>query len=102
MAGVQRIERVIAEFYIECAYLPSRYFRVKVTEDGKGNYVGRINVSLKNMQDDCPEWISGFGTSIDIALEETIRGFLRSLDKCGRDKYSLTDDDFEWSAFEDF
>jgi hypothetical protein len=102
IAGVQRIERVVAEFYVECAYLPSRYFRVKVTEDSEGHYAGRINVGLKSLQDDCPEWIVGVGANIDMALEDTIQGFLRSLDRCGRDKLSLTDEDFEWSACEDF
>ncbi len=102
VAGVQRMERVVAEFYVECSYIPSRYFRVKVTEDGNGQYIGRVNVSIKNAHQDAPEWVVGLGSSMDVALEDAIHRFIQSLEQSGKDQHRLTDADFEWAACEDF
>jgi hypothetical protein len=100
--GIQRIERVVAEFYVECSDIPSRYFRVKVTEDNQGHFIGRINVSIKNATDNSPEWIAGLGESVDAALNDAIQQLMHQLDHCGKNKHQLTEDDFEWAACEDF
>ncbi len=101
IAGIQRIERVVAEFYVECSDIPSRYFRVKILEAANGTYIGRLNVSLKNA-DDAPDWIAGLGASVDEALADAIEQFVGQLDQCGEPQHHLTAADFEWAACEDF
>jgi hypothetical protein len=101
VAGIQHIERVLAEFYVECSYIPSRYFRVKITEHQNGTYISRLNVCLKNV-DAVPEWISGLGDSMDAALADAIQQFINQFDQLGQNKHYLTEDDFEWAASEDF
>jgi hypothetical protein len=95
------IERVVAEFQIESAVIPSRYFRVKVTEKGNGRYMGRCNVSVKG-RDGCADWVSGLGDSVDEALEDTLQQFLRSLQQHRGDRQEFEVEDFEWTACEDF
>lgn len=102
LAGIQKIERVVAEFYVECGYIPSRYFRVKVTQDAKGNYIGRLNISVKNSVNNTPEWITGLGDSVDAALEDAIQQFMQQLNHCGKDKLNLAEADFDWATCEDF
>ena len=99
--GIVGIERVVAEFQIECPEIPNRYFRVKITENKNDRYIGRCNISICN-RDGFPEWISGLGNSIDEALEDTLRQFMRSLQQGKGDRSILEENDFEWSACEDF
>jgi hypothetical protein len=99
--GILSIDRVVAEFQIESPEIPSRYFRVKITEKNTSRYMGRCNISI-NSSDDCPEWISGFGDSIDEALEDTLQQFMRSLRQYKGDRSFLEEEDFSWAACEDF
>jgi hypothetical protein len=99
--GIINIERVVAEFYIECPVLPSRSFRIKIRETMKGRYVGYPNVAIKS-SDDTPEWSSGLGETINEALEDTLRSFMASLERVQSDRRLLKEDDLEWSACEDF
>lgn len=100
---IQGIEKVVAEFYVRCsAYMPNCQFRVKITQDNYGNYSGRVNVAIKNFKDGSPEWVGGQGESVDEALENSINNFINSIKSSGRDLSNFTDEDFEWSAPEDF
>jgi hypothetical protein len=99
--GILSIDRVVAEFQIESPEIPSRYFRVKITEKSTNRYMGRCNVSINNA-DNCPEWILGMGDSIDEALEDTLQQFVRSLQQHKGDRSFLEEEDFTWADCEDF
>jgi hypothetical protein len=99
--GILSIDRVVAEFRIESPDIPSRYFRVKITETNTNRYIGRCNVSI-NSTDNCPEWILGMGNSIDEALEDTLQQFVRSLQQHKGDRSFLEEEDFTWADCEDF
>ncbi len=100
---IQNIKQVVAEFYITCIkYVPNYQFKVKITEDVRGNYSGRINIAIKNLENNSPEWIGGSGVSIDEALENSLNEFINSIKSSGKDLNNLIDEDFEWSATEDF
>lgn len=75
-------------------------FKVKVRERSTGGYFGSLNVAIRSQIDNEPDWTSGFGHSIAEALEDTIIYFFKTLE--GRDKNSLTEDDFVWSDIHDF
>ncbi len=103
--GVEKvgIEKVVGEFYVMCmTYMPNCQFRVKIIQDSYGKYLGRVNVAIKNSKDESPEWVGATGESIDEALENSINEFINSIQSSGRDLNNLTEEDFEWSAPEDF
>ena len=101
IAGILKIDRLVAEFQVECPDLPNRYLRVKIFEHANGNYNGRTNVCIKSLSGDL-EWISGLGKSIDEALEDTLIQFVRSIEKYRGDRSIFQEHDFEWTACEDF
>ena len=101
IAGVLKIDRLVAEFQVECPDLPSRYLRVKIFERANGNFNGRTNVCIKSLTGDS-EWIAGLGKSIDEALEDTLMQFMRSIKTYRGDRSILQEPDFEWAACEDF
>ena len=101
IVGILKIDRLVAEFQVECPDLPSRYLRVKIFERANGNFNGRTNVCIKSLTGDS-EWIAGLGESIDEALEETLTQFIRSIEKYRGDRPIFQEPDFEWAACEDF
>ena len=101
IAGILKIDRLVAEFQVECPDLPNRYLRVKIFERANGNYNGRTNVCIKSLTGDS-EWISGLGKSIDEALEDTLLQFMRSIEIYRGDRSIFQEPDFEWAACEDF
>jgi hypothetical protein len=68
-----------------------------VVERPDGSFLGVPNVAIRS-SDGSPDWISGLGGSVDEALEDTLRYFVRSVGG----NVNLTLEDFEWAASEDF
>ena len=104
IAGISNIEKVVAEFNIwSLEKIPYGKFKVKVIENKKGGFIGIPNVRIKNSSDGSIDGISGLGTSIDEALEDTLI-YLMDLVNDYEKKYKreLTEEDFEWSSPEDF
>jgi hypothetical protein len=103
IAEIQGIEKVVAEFYVRSiTYIPNCQFRVKITEDINGKYSARVNVAIRNSRDSSPEWVGGTGDSIDEALENSIQELVNSIKSSGKNINLLHEEDFEWSAPEDF
>lgn len=103
ISEIQGIEKVVAEFYVTCVtYIPNCHLRVKITEDIYGKYSGRVNIAIKNSRDGSPEWVGRSGDSIDEALENSIKELLNSIKMSGKNIKHLQEEDFEWSAPEDF
>jgi hypothetical protein len=100
--GVIRIDRVAAVFDVWVgANLPFPEFKVKIIERfGKG-FLGLPNVAVRNPKTGNPECISGLGETIEDALSDTLASFFREIES-NRPEHALTDDDFAWSAAEDF
>ena len=68
-----------------------------IIERPDGSYLGVPNVARLS-PDGAPDWIAGLGTSVEEALEDTLRWFVRSAGM-GTD---TTEQDFVWAAPEDF
>lgn len=99
--GVNKIEKVVAEFNIHVMEkLPFFKFKIKIRESSAGGYFGSPNVAVRSQIDHKPDWISGFGHSIDKALEDTIICFFKTLEDV--DTKNLTEEDFVWSDVYDF
>lgn len=99
MAKIAKIERVVAEFQVwSIEIFPYAKIKVKILEDSQGCYMGAPNMAAKSRRDGSPDWISGSGKSIAEALEDTIKLLLDSIAENG----AVSENDFEWSAPEDF
>ncbi|MBC1223170.1 hypothetical protein GNF10_19555 [Nostoc sp. UCD121] len=103
IAEIQGIEKVVAEFYVRCVkYIPNCQFRVKITQDIDGKYSGHVNLAVRNSRNVSPKWVGGSGDSIDEALENSIKELVKSIKSSGKNVNLLQEEDFEWSAPEDF
>jgi hypothetical protein len=97
--GIGSIEKVVAEFHIwSTEKIPYGKFKVKIFESQNGSFTGSPNIAVKSLEDDSPDWIGGMGTSIEEALEDTLKCFMDTL----KGREDLTEEDFEWSAHEDY
>ena len=96
--GVPNIRKCVAEFEVqELEKTPYGKFKIKIFEDSKGNLTGYTNLQAKD-SDGCPIAGVGYGSTIEEALEDTIKYFLKMLE----DKKDLTEEDFECSDSFDF
>ena len=99
IAKVAQIERAVAEFRVwSIEIFPYAKIKVKILEDSHGSYMGMPNMAAKRRRDGSPDWISGSGKSVAEALEDTIKHVLDSIAENG----AVSENDFEWSALEDF
>lgn len=97
--GITEINKVVAVFEVwDTMRIPFGKYKIKIIENVKGGYIGIPNIAVKDSEDGTPNWISGLGETIAEALEDTIKYFLGTLNM--KDNY--TDEDFIWSAVEDF
>lgn len=95
---VVEINKVVAVFEIwNHIKLPYGKFKVKILEKCDGSFIGVPNVAFKDHEGNV-NWISGFGKSIEEALEDTISCFFDTIKK----EEELKDIDFEWASPEDF
>jgi hypothetical protein len=95
---INLIEKLVAEFNV-CAIqiVPYGKFKVRVFEHPDGSFTGYPNIAVKNAQGS-PDWMSGWGKTVDEALEDTIRQFLMTVG--GR--LDLPAEAFEYSDPHDF
>ncbi|EMT49946.1 hypothetical protein I532_24935 [Brevibacillus borstelensis AK1] len=99
ITGINKIDKVVAEFQVwAIEKVPYGKFKIKILETAKGGYIGLPNLAVKNIRDGTPDGTSGFGGTIEEALEDTIKYFLQTLE--GRE--NLTENDFVWSDPHDF
>lgn len=97
--GINSIEKKVAEYHIwSIEKIPYGKFKVKILEHQDGEFFGFPNLAVRSIEDGSPDWIGGMGNTIDEALKDTLKYFMKTLE--GRE--NLTEKDFEWSAHEDF
>ncbi|MBW5444445.1 hypothetical protein GE107_00005 [Cohnella sp. CFH 77786] len=88
--GIARIEKCVAEFNIwELNLTPWAKFKIKIYEDTNGMFYGFTNLQLKSQFGQ--EGGVGQGSTIEQALQDTIKNFLKML----RERDQLTPEDFE-------
>jgi hypothetical protein len=96
--GIAKITKCVAEFDVmELKHTPYAKFKVKIFEDAAGNFTGFTNLMAKDALGS-PVAGVGYGSTIEEALEDTIRYFLSMLNE----KQNWTEDDFECSDPFDF
>lgn len=95
--GIQEIQRIVAHFEVFSEKVPYGKFKLKVIEKASGSFIAVPNLAIKDLEGS-PEWISGFGTSVEEALKDAITYFLDTLEG----KEYQDENNFEWAAPEDF
>ncbi|MDD2997749.1 MAG: hypothetical protein PHV05_01735 [Candidatus Riflebacteria bacterium] len=94
-----RIEMVVATYEVWAVNkVPFGKFKVKILERSDGNFIAIANIRLKDALNGEPEGEAGLGNRPEEALQDVIERLLAAIES----RKGLTDDDFEWSAPEDF
>lgn len=89
--GIAGIEKCVAEFNVwELNKTPYGKFKVKIFENEDGKFTGYTNLQVKDAIGDPCAGV-GYGNTVEEALEDTIRYFLRMLN----DKEFVKQNDFE-------
>lgn len=79
--GIANIRKCVAEFEVhELIKTPYGKFKVKIYEDKHGHFTGYTILQLKD-SDGCPFCGVGYGETVNEALKDTIKYFLRMLDE---------------------
>jgi hypothetical protein len=100
--GAIRIDRVATVFEVWADQrLPFAKFRVKILERSPNDFVGVADVAIRNPRTRNAEFTSGLGHTIEETLKDTLNYFFREIENNKPDR-DLTEDDFVWSAPEDF
>lgn len=102
MDGVTRIDRVVAqlEAWMDGSF-PFAKIRIKVLEREPGDLLAVPNVAVRNVTTKEPEYISGIGGTVEEAVSDLLNRFVAGVRE-NSPASGLTEDDFEWSAPEDF
>jgi hypothetical protein len=92
--GLGPVERVVAVFQVgpPLARLPFPSFKVKVIERANGSFLACPNVVVRRTNGEA-DWIGGLGASVEEALEDALRRFVRNLG----DRQELSEADFAWA-----
>lgn len=104
--GIEKIEKCVAEFQISMqTILPYGKIKIKIYEGQEGTITGRTNIGVKRKFDGEVEYATGYGKTVEEALEDTINWFLKMV----REDYpiesypeGLSEDDIEYAEFSDF
>ncbi len=97
--GLGPIERVVAVFQIgpPLERLPFPSFKVKVIERANGSFLAVLNVDAHDTNG-CRDGEAGLGMTVEEALEDALRRFVRILDE----REPLSESDFIWSDATEF
>jgi len=99
--NVSKIEKTAAEFTIwMVGVLPCAKMKIKIFESHVGYFMGRTDLQIKRKFDGSPECAIGHGSTIEEALEETMKNFNQILKE--DDLQELIEDDIEYSKYSDF
>jgi hypothetical protein len=92
--GLGPLERVVEVFQVgpPLELLPFARFKVKVLERVNGSFLGVLNVAVLG-PDGFPLWEAGLGGSVEEALEDALRRFVRNVDE----RNPQCEADFAWS-----
>ena len=102
MDGIRKIERIVA--YLDVwlgALFPIAKMKAKIVETPSGAFTAFANLALRNSTSGIPEFTSGSGSTQHEALTNLLTNFVSEAKSHPRGA-NLTEDDFEWSAPEDF
>ena len=106
MKGVGHIEKLVGEFQIWIpAILPYGKMKVRVYENRDGVFWGYTDVMVIRKFDNSPEGAAGHGSSVEEALEDTIKYFMELIETdYPESKYpnGLSASDIEYVEWSDF
>jgi hypothetical protein len=97
--GLGPIDRVVSVFQVgpPLERLPFPSFKIKVVERTNGSFLAVPNVAALG-PDGQPDWEAGLGDTVEEALEDVLRRFVRILDE----RKPSSEADFTWSDPREF
>ncbi|WP_157606213.1 hypothetical protein [Schlesneria paludicola] len=103
MDGIARITRIVAllDIWVDGQLFPFPKMKVKVVEESEGSYLSLMNVHRRDRFSGETDYLSGFSNTIDGAVADLLTSFVSGVRE-HMPEGGLTENDFEWSAPEDF
>lgn len=103
MDEFMRIERVAALFdlWLDGKIFPFPKMKVKVLERPEQDFLAVSNLHRRDRGTGVPEYLSGLGNSIESSVEDLLKYYMADA-KEHLPSSGYVEDDFEWSAPEDF
>lgn len=106
LENLSGIDKCVGEFQVwMIGILPYAKMKVKIFESNEGKFTGYTDIQIKRSFDGSFEGAVGFGESVDTALENTIKYFLKMIKSdYPREKYpdGLSEEDILYSDYSDF
>ena len=102
MNGFVRIDQVVGvyEVWLNDSF-PFSKMKVKVLQRGDRDFLAAPNLAVRNRISRRPEFTSGLGADPKSALDDALRSFMKEVNENRPDR-AFAEDDFEWSACQDF
>lgn len=102
MSTYIRIDRVVGlyELWLD-DNIPFSKMKVKVLQRSEADFLAIPNLAVRNQLSKLPEYISGLGKSEDEAFKDLLDRFTSEV-QAQMPSAGFTEDDFEWSAPEEF
>ena len=102
MNDVFRIDQVVGVYEVWLDDLfPFAKMKIKVLQRSDNDFLAVPNLAVRNRANRQPEFTSGLGTDPNSALEDALRSFMKEVHE-NRTAEAFAEDDFEWSACQDF
>ena len=103
MDGISRIDKVAAllDVWLDAELFPFAKMKVKVLERSPGDFLAVTNLHRKDAPSGEPEYLAGLGDSIDSAASDLLKVFVSDVRE-HLPSQGFVEEDFEWSAPEDF
>jgi hypothetical protein len=101
--GIGRIEKEVAVFrvWLDHTIFPFPFMRIKIYRIRRGEYQASPNVLRKDRETGEPNYICGIGNSVETAMSDFFKYYLDDI-RQNSVNGQLSEDDFDWSAPEDF
>lgn len=102
MKGIVRIDQVVGmyEVWLDETF-PCAKMKIKVLKRGDDDFLAVPNLAVRNRISRQPEFTSGLGADPKSAIDDAMKYFMKEVDENRPDR-DLAEDDFEWSASEEF
>ena len=102
MDGILRVERVVVllDVWLDADLFPFPKMKVKVLERSSNDYLAITNVYRLDTKSREPEYVSGLAETVENAIDDLLVRFVSDVRE--NSERPLTEQDFEWSASEDF
>ncbi len=103
MQGIARIDTVVAQYqvWLDGELFPFPKMKVKVLASPGAGFAAHANLHRRDPKTGYPDYICGTGRTCEEAFHDLLQRFVEEATEHSANR-KLEEQDFEWSAHEDF